>query len=362
MPENDKIVNLEFPEGGVDQLREFQEQEPGTTPRAENVRFLNADTLRSRGGSRPGLIRYVPDRIPADTTLSLVIQHLNVIVDPQAEALQQTFVTPGDDWVADPLNPGFYVPPGGWGYQPNPNAPPPVPPSPPAGFFVQKIFGNTGVGSTPTDLDLTLSSAPTVGSVIAVWAYTQQNSTGDVDGDLAVSVSVVNGVGAAYTQRGTYVVAEGAAGGSPGVTTYRRMSLWTRVVTSATNDRDVTITPNPDSVADPNISTITVQAGVVEYAELDTATPFQSFSKNQSNPAVSSLSTGSAAGDSGDLAIAALFMDGGQSTPAGLTDRGPGFGTFEVYDATAAGSTSVTFTFASSEAAGCAVAVLNQAP
>lgn len=362
MPENDKIVNLEFPEGGVDKLREFQEQEPGTTPQANNVRFLNADSLRYRGGSRPGLIRYVPDRIPADTSLSMVIQHMNVIVDPQAEALGQNFPTPGPDWVADPQNPGFYIPPGGWGYPPNPNATPNPPPTLPGGFFVQKIFGNTGVGTTPTDLDLTLSSQPTVGNVIAVWVYTQQNSTGDVDGDLSVSVSVVNGVGSAYTQRGTYVVAEGSVGASPTVTTYRRMSLWTRVVTNATNDADVTVTPNPDTVVDTNISTITVQAGVVEYTDLDTGSVFQSFSKNQSNAAVASLATGSAAGDSGDLAVAALFMDGSQSTPSDLTDRGPGFGTFEVYDSTATGSANFTFTFPSSEAAGCAVAVLNQSP
>lgn len=114
MPDNSKLVNLEFPDGGIDVSGEFQEQPPGTTPEAVNVRGVNPDTLRERGGSRAGLIKYIPG--PLFTGADL-IQHLNVIVDPTGPALGQNFEVPGADWVEDPNNPNTFVPPGGWGYQ-----------------------------------------------------------------------------------------------------------------------------------------------------------------------------------------------------------------------------------------------------
>lgn len=126
---DDRLEDLEFPLGGLNLLAEFQEQPPGTTADCENVRGMNPDSLRERGGSRAGLLKYSPYRIPANLSLDMTIQHLNIIVDPQAEAMRMVFIVPGEDWVADPLNPGTFVPPGGSGNPPNPNAPQPPKPS-----------------------------------------------------------------------------------------------------------------------------------------------------------------------------------------------------------------------------------------
>lgn len=117
MPSRDKLTPLDYPLGGIDRRPEFQEQEPGTTVEAVNVRGVNPVTLRARGGSRAGISHYIPTAVPADTAQTLLIQHLNVIVDPQAPSLPQEFGVPDDTWVEDPLNPGTFVPPGGWGPQ-----------------------------------------------------------------------------------------------------------------------------------------------------------------------------------------------------------------------------------------------------
>lgn len=60
---------------------EFGVQAQLTTPVGTNVRFFEALTRRGRGGSRPGLVRYPDDAMPG------LIQHLNYIVDPSADAL-----------------------------------------------------------------------------------------------------------------------------------------------------------------------------------------------------------------------------------------------------------------------------------
>lgn len=138
MPTPERYEDLEFPLGGVNLLAEFQEQPPGTCADAENVRAQNPDSLRERGGSRAGLARYCANQIPADLTQSMVIQHLAMIVDPQAEALNMVFIVPDDDWIEDPLNPGTFVPPGGSGNPPNPNAT--QPPKPSAAMTINVIL------------------------------------------------------------------------------------------------------------------------------------------------------------------------------------------------------------------------------
>lgn len=151
MPSDERLVDLEFPVGGVNKLQEFQEQPPGTTPEAVNVRGTNPRSLRMRGGSRAGLSRYIDMQIPSGPGL---IQHLNVIVDPQAERLGQNFIVPGEDWVEDPLNPGTFVPDGGWGYPPNPNASQPPGPGESGGFgLISGVGVLSGVGQTPSSGD-----------------------------------------------------------------------------------------------------------------------------------------------------------------------------------------------------------------
>ncbi len=92
-PDAELLVNMPFPVRGTDLSREFDLQADGTTALGENVRTFEHDKRRGRGGSRPGHVRYINERVEEkdlaapNPALSMVIQHLNVIVDPTTEAL-----------------------------------------------------------------------------------------------------------------------------------------------------------------------------------------------------------------------------------------------------------------------------------
>lgn len=94
---------MAFPLNGVDAEQPFDLQPQGTAPDAMNVCAVDPSTNRARGGSRPGLGRFLPP-LPTGSA----IQHLQLIVDPQAEALTADF---GElpfgsliqfEWVDDP--------------------------------------------------------------------------------------------------------------------------------------------------------------------------------------------------------------------------------------------------------------------
>lgn len=302
MPDNSQITNLEFPNGGIDVSGEFQEQPPGTTPEAVNVRGVNPDTLRERGGSRAGLIQYIPGPLFAGADL---IQHLNIIVDPTGPALGQNFVVPDDTWVEDPGNPGQFVPPGGWGWQPNPNLPPNQPPTDIA--QVQKKSGFDTINAVSTgDFNVVFDANPVSGHllVIAV-ASTEQDLA--ATGEDVVTVTVTNGAAGAYTQIGSYVSANGTVTSS-GVTVYRRISLWYRVSTGVVADKTVTIDYSPDTLTD-NVAD--VRAFCIEYKNTD-ASPFNASATRNSNAAISSLSIGPVSLTSRGLLIVAIASDIGQ--------------------------------------------------
>jgi hypothetical protein len=126
----DKDITVGFPVAGVSAATEYGGQPPGTAVAAQNVRATDALATRLRGGSRPGLTRYVD--APVDGTVGHEVQHLAAIVDPTVDALLTSFEAydpPGGDnpGVEDPSdgtrNPGRLVRPGGSGVQPNRNAP-----------------------------------------------------------------------------------------------------------------------------------------------------------------------------------------------------------------------------------------------
>lgn len=230
MADRDKPVDLEFPLGGMEQDREFQEQSPGTTPLAVNTRGINPDSLRNRGGSRAGLGRYIPTVVPASAASSLLIQHLAVIVDPQATALHQNFTVPGSDWVADPLNPGTFVPPGGWGVQPNPNASQPAQEGGGASIsFVQSeyvIFDYDVSGAQSGQF----TSNPTSGNFLIIWVYT-------VDATANRTVAPTNFNGNTYIQIGSY---QRQTVNSQEYS----MSAWYRVAADGADERTVIVTPS----------------------------------------------------------------------------------------------------------------------
>jgi hypothetical protein len=125
---SESLVELAFPLFGVDISTPFDSQPKMTTVDGVNVRGFEPSTQRDRGGSRPGLLRYLPQLV---TTTK--IQHINIIVDPQAAALiaPDTTETPGIDYIDDPSSnnlksrnpPGRRIRKGGSGLQINKNKP-----------------------------------------------------------------------------------------------------------------------------------------------------------------------------------------------------------------------------------------------
>lgn len=93
----ESFADLAFPQKGIDLSEGFNSQLPGSTPIAVNVRLFEAMTERARGGSRAGLAKYIAAQLPPGAHL---IQHLNVIVDPQNIATLDeddgTFADPSD--------------------------------------------------------------------------------------------------------------------------------------------------------------------------------------------------------------------------------------------------------------------------
>ncbi len=123
---NEQFADMAFPVKGVDIARGFGMQQPGTTQLGVNVRTFEPETDRSRGGSRPGLAKFILGQVPAGAHL---IQHLNFVIDPAAEALLDNIdyppgtVTIPDPTEADDRNPGGrLVRVGGTGIQPNRNS------------------------------------------------------------------------------------------------------------------------------------------------------------------------------------------------------------------------------------------------
>lgn len=88
----EQLTDLRFPLNGIDLYMAYSMQRVGTTPVGKNVRAFEPSTERARGGSRPGLSKWIPPQLPSGTHL---VQHLNVIVDPTPAAL-------GDQDLTDP--------------------------------------------------------------------------------------------------------------------------------------------------------------------------------------------------------------------------------------------------------------------
>lgn len=314
---DDKYAHLEFPVGGVDKTQEFQEQPPGTTPDAENVRATDPDTLRVRGASRPGLEKYISTR-----ATETVIQHLNVIVDPQAPYLPQNFTVPGDDWVEDPLNPGTFVPPGGWGVQPNPNATQPSQPSTGQDITFYQVFrrGNFEIDSEQTyNFELNFDLEVQIGHTILVAVLSMDSTTGSHPDQEA---TVTNLSGESYTRVGSALGNEGYNRGVSGGINYA-LSLWYKRVAEE-DDKTVKISlTDLSEVAGfgPNVA-----FHMVEYDNIDTPATLGDFSFD-SGSATTTLTTGQF--DSGGakyMAMAAYAYtpsDAAGFTPHdGFTQRG----------------------------------------
>lgn len=83
MPDDEQFEDLMFPINGIDKSMEFELQPDRSTPIGLNVRGFESQTQRQRGGSRAGLIQYIPEQLG---DVSAKVQHLNTV----------TFVTDAD--------------------------------------------------------------------------------------------------------------------------------------------------------------------------------------------------------------------------------------------------------------------------
>ncbi len=94
MPQPEVLKPMRFPLAGIDLSQAFFNQQPRpiytgeyarSTPIALNVRGYEPGTGRARGGSRPGLAKWIPAAVPPEGWL---IQCLAVVTinDPSAIA------------------------------------------------------------------------------------------------------------------------------------------------------------------------------------------------------------------------------------------------------------------------------------
>jgi hypothetical protein len=100
---NDTPATAPFPTKGLDVSHAHGVQPPGTTPVGTNVRVCEPSTLRLRGGSRPGLGKYVAGQVPVGSEL---VQELNTVIIADAAAIDGGIDDPGTDLVDDPSSDG----------------------------------------------------------------------------------------------------------------------------------------------------------------------------------------------------------------------------------------------------------------
>lgn len=84
MPDPEQFADVAFPQRGIDLAPGFGSQSPLTCREGANVRFFDPATNRGRGAARPGLVQHIPAQVGGGRHL---VQHLNYVVDPQAEAI-----------------------------------------------------------------------------------------------------------------------------------------------------------------------------------------------------------------------------------------------------------------------------------
>ena len=65
MAQKDTLLDVWFPEKGIDLSVPFGQQAPGTTPDCLNVRLKEPLTGRKRGGTRAGLAKFIEEQSPA---------------------------------------------------------------------------------------------------------------------------------------------------------------------------------------------------------------------------------------------------------------------------------------------------------
>lgn len=178
---DEQLIPLDFPASGLDLSHRFADQPPGTTAAGINVRTYEPGTQRGRGGSRPGLSRYVLPQLPTASK----VQCLDYIVDPSGDALlSNADATP--PFIIDPStnppgsnfgdlnfrNPGRTIPPGGNGVQHNRHDK-----KSPVVNWTRPQDIATGTALSGTQLNATAADAQTGANLTGTFTYTPPSAT-----------------------------------------------------------------------------------------------------------------------------------------------------------------------------------------
>lgn len=237
----DRDVEVLFPLSGINQSSEFGRQPKGTTPSGENVRAFEVLGTRGRGGSRAGLAKFPKQQVPAGRNL---IQHLNLIVDPQSAALISDVDTNG---IADPStnnitirNFGRTIRRGGSARQPNRNDPRPGGSS---GFIQSKtgLFPWNGNQDIVVEFDSPVTSTSLILAVLN--SSTSQN---DRRNEMLPDVlgadhpgQIQNENGDPFTQVDDYRDSQTTFGGAIPGTNYWSLSMFYLASGAGTADRRI---------------------------------------------------------------------------------------------------------------------------
>lgn len=298
MPPPFTDVGAVFPSKGLERTCEFGRQPADTAPDGENVLSEESITSRVRGGSRPGLSKYINETVVGD----FVVQHINVLVDPQATALRAETSTPGG--VPDPStnnvtmrNPGRVVTSGGSGRVPNRN----IPDGPGSGNaveFVQVYREQPGVINATTTF--TLPSQPVANSLVVVIIRTSKVGTAVGEASLVTNSNLnqyeqVGGNG--YTSDVT-----SNHNGIPGQTATNSISVWTKRATAGAADQEIRVTPGGTGFIYELVAIEVRNAGPIQ--------PVTNQSRGSNAASVPSFTAGSLAlnNTTGQMVIAAFTL------------------------------------------------------
>lgn len=175
------FADLRFPSAGIDLLLSFSGQRPGTTPVGLNVRAFEPSTLRVRGGSRPGLVKFVTDQLPHSySSGSRLIQNLDLVVEFDGVGLLNNYdfdppliYDPSDPGPSSSWPPGelWRVPP--WGF---PIGGTGVPPFKNGKTTPEVVWANpsdivAGSALSGTQLDATARNPRTLANVPGTFSY-----------------------------------------------------------------------------------------------------------------------------------------------------------------------------------------------
>lgn len=332
-------VGVGFPTSGVDTTCEYGRQPPGTAADASNVRTFEAVTRRNRGGSRPGLSRYIDATVVGD----FPVQHLTLLVDPTVDALAAPTDAQFPGFIPDPSTndtgvrnpPGRFINPRGGLRVPNRNLPTPGG----GGGGPQLVQTKTGHVSLPggTTQTLQFDSPVTSGSLVVAVLVLGSGSTQFVSPgtpyDLSQTppplvpssvrnaglVDILNVGGTGYYSEFQAVPTGNGVGTA---WNYASISLGMFFAVAASAD-DKTVVVTVPSV-DPSFDT-SLDYTLIEFTNTRAAAPLDQFSKWSvfAQPLVAGENTivasGVGVGGTGGLAVSATFSQTSDASPTPLT-------------------------------------------